>query len=68
MQFCLIASLIARAHAKVRPLFKILWLAQPIIEQSYHLRIQLRFAQFVTYARHVFKWITQVETRNARDV
>ena len=67
-QSCFTASLIARVHGKVSPLSKILRLVKPITEQSNQLRIQLRFAQFITFARHVFTWITEVETRNAHDV
>ena len=37
-------------------------------EQSYQLRIKLRFALFLTYPRHDFTWITEIETRNAHDV
>ena len=35
VQFCLITSMIARVHGKVRPLSKGLWLVQPITEQFY---------------------------------
>ena len=42
VQFCLIAFLIARVHGKVRSFSYSLLLVQPIREQSYWLRIQLR--------------------------
>ena len=68
VRFCLMASLIAYVHAKVRSLSKSSWLMQLITEHSHRLGIQLKFALFVTYARHGFTWITEVETTNAHDV
>ena len=40
----------------------------PITEQSYQLRIQLRFASLIIYPRRDFTGITEVEPGNAHDV
>ena len=68
VQLCLIDSLIARVHRKALSLSETSWHIQLITEQSYQLRIQLRFAQLIIYPRYDFTWITEVETGNAKDV
>ena len=67
-QFCLIASLIARVHEKALSLSTSLWHVQPITEQSYRLRIQLRIAWLIIFPKHDFTWITEVESGNAHDL
>ena len=66
MQFCLIASLIARVHGKVRSLSKIPWLVQPITEESYQLLIQLDLhilsVMLGTISRGLLRWKLEMHT------
>ena len=63
MQFCLIASLIARVHGKVRSLSKSWWLVQPIKAQSYELGIQLDLHNSLPMCGYDFTWITEVDRK-----